>query len=167
MRRCIIGLLVVVLAALTGCGNDSDSDTNSEPDQPASPTAATLSPVLIHLQQDYEALRSAQQTITDIWDGLATGQQVQCGEYPAVLNPRDISDEGDSSFTELADHLRRAAVETERAVNLWQAECLNPRANPSSDVIDQGRLASRAAGDALRAAETLLDSIQGRDQDTE
>lgn len=144
----VIGLLGIIL---TACGKD-------KPDTPP-PTGetVTLSPIVrAHLQEDYETLLAAQQAIAAIWDGLATGKQVQCGDYPRVPNPEDISTEGDSAFDPVVETLRRAAIETGKAVNLWRAECQKSRTNPSPDVIDQGRLASRAAGDALREAESMF-----------
>lgn len=143
----VIGLMGIIL---TACGKD-------EPDTPP-PTGetATLSSVSAHLQEDYETLLAAQQAIAAIWDGLATGKQVQCGDYPRVPNPEDISTEGDSTVEPVVETLRRAAIETEKAVNLWRAECQKSRTNPSPDIIDQGRLASRAAGDALREAGSMF-----------
>jgi hypothetical protein len=120
---------------------------------------------LVDLQRDYEQISEAQTQILSVWENLATNEQVQCGEYPTVLNPNDIAtDKGsgdDSDYAPLADLLRSAAIDTAHAIDLWQAECLNPRAVIPPDVINEGRLAARAAGDALREAETQLGPIQG------
>lgn len=147
MRRswAILGLLLVFLAA---CEN-KDSPDDFATKTPTDTQFGTLSPVYIHLQQDYERLDLAHSTITEIWEGLAAGEQVQCGEYPEVPAPEGISSEGEAAFDELAALIRRAAIETRQAVNLWQAECNNPRATPANDVISEGLLAARIAGDTL------------------
>lgn len=171
LRRLKVALILTLVGLLlVACGDDGGDSSPSEDTPPGTsalgedggpiPADTTLSPVLVHLQRDYEALLTAQETIATIWDNLATGEQVQCGDYPDVFPPEDVSDEGDLAYENLVATLRSAAIEIERAVNLWQTECLNPRANPPPDVINEGRLASRAAGDALREAEAMLGAIQ-------
>jgi hypothetical protein len=151
----IVGALALLLAA---CGGDSNSSDKHTP-VPTATTPPTLSPALANLRRDYQALSAAQQAIGTVWENLATGQQAQCGTYPDVLSPDSISAEGDSTYEPLAQLLRRAAIATDQAVTLWRAECDKERQNPPPDVIDQGRLAARAAGDALREAGTLLAAI--------
>jgi hypothetical protein len=139
MRRITLILLVFILAA---CGGDSgDKSNNQKNETPATgePAPGTLSPVILALQQDYESLHESQQAIGKIWEDLAANQDVQCGSYPPP-----------------ADLLRRAAIDIDHAIAVWKAECANPRRTPPPDVIDEGRLAARSAGDALRQAETLL-----------
>jgi hypothetical protein len=157
--RAILGLMMLVLAA---CGDDGSPPPESTPDVTETPpTTATLSPVLVALQRDYERISASQAAILTIWEDLATDSQVQCGSYPAIISPEGISAEGDAAYTGLADLLRGAALDTAHAIELWQAECLNPRAVIPPDVIDEGRFAARSAGDTLREAQTLLEAIQG------
>lgn len=154
IRWFILGLLVAGLAA---CGSSDDSKNDNQGKTP--PTTTGL-PTLPTLQQQYAALREAQQVIGQIWENLATGKEAQCGDYPDVINPVTISAGSDETLQPLADKLYRAAVSLNQAVDLWKSECLKPRANPSPDVIDQGRLAARAAGDALNEAEDELTALQ-------
>jgi hypothetical protein len=152
MRWVTLILLVFILAA---CGGDSNNKKDETP--PTGESApGTLSPVILALQQDYESLHESQQAIGKIWEDLAANQDVQCGSYPDVLSPEAISAEGDAAYQPLADLLRRAAINIDHAIAVWKAECANPRRTPPPDVIDEGRLAARSAGDALREAETLL-----------
>jgi hypothetical protein len=155
MRWVRLILLVLVLAA---CGTDDDTQSTPPPDDELAP--ATLRPVIVDLQQDYESLRVAQQAISDVWEKLAANQEVQCGSYPDVLSPDAISAGDDSAYQPLADALRRAAMDIDHAVAIWKAECANPRRFPPPDVINEGRLSARSAGDGLREAETLLAEIQ-------
>jgi hypothetical protein len=158
MRWITLILLMLVLAA---CGSDDDKPSTPQPDDNGNGSApATLAPVVVDLQQDYESLRVAQQAIGDVWEKLAADQEVQCGSYPDVLSPDAISAGDDSAYQPLADALRRAAMDIDHAVSIWKAECANPRRFPPPDVINEGRLAARSAGDALREAETLLAEIQ-------
>lgn len=157
--RAILGFMMLVLAA---CGGDTSSPPESTPDVTETPpTSATLSPVLVALQRDYERISESQAAILTVWEDLAADSQVQCGTYPEMVSPEGISAEGDAAYTELANLLRSAALDTAHAIELWQAECLNPRAVIPPDVIDEGRLAARSAGDALHEAQTLLEAIQG------
>jgi hypothetical protein len=158
MRRILYILLALALVA---CGDDRDKDNHNEkPENTSSPSSATLSPALVDLQQDYESLRESYQAISEIWDKLATNQTMQCGNDPAVLSPEAISAGDDPTYQPLADLLRRAAIDLDHSLTVWKAECINPRQNPSPDVINEGRLAAGSAGDALREAETLLADIQ-------
>jgi hypothetical protein len=77
-----------------------------------------------------------------------------------VLSPEAISAGGDPAYQPLADLLRSAASDLDHALSVWKAECANPRRMPPPDVIDEGRLAARAAGDALKEAEPLLAELQ-------
>lgn len=154
-------LYVLLIVALVACGGDDSNPKKDNPTATSEPAPATLSPVIIDLQQDYESLRDSQQAIGEIWEKLASNQEVPCGDYPAVLSPDAISTGGDPAYQPLADLLRRAAIDIDHAVTVWRAECANPRRFPSPDVIDEGRLAARAAEDTLREAETLLADIQG------
>jgi hypothetical protein len=139
---------------LTACGDDESPTKTPEETSPA-----TLSPVYLHLQQDYERLDTAHTAITTIWEGLAAGEDAQCGDYPDMPAPDSITSEGETAFDDLAGLLRQAAIDTQKAVDLWRAECQNPRTTPSNSVISDGLLAARTAGDALEAAqEILLDS---------
>jgi hypothetical protein len=160
MRWMALFLLVVVLAA---CGSGSHDKSNGKKDEipPTDELApGTLSPVRLALQQDYESLHESQQAIGKIWEDLAANQEVPCGSYPDVLSPDAISAEDDPAYQPLADLLRRAAIDIDHAIAVWKAECANPRQMPPPDVINEGRLAARSAGDALREAETLLADTQ-------
>jgi hypothetical protein len=157
MRRMMFVLLVFVLAACGGKQTDQKA-TNTPPPSDLAP--ATLSPVIVELQQDYEALLGSQQAVSEIWDKLAANQEVQCGNYPVVLSPETISAAVDPALQPLADLLRSAASDLDHALTAWKAECANPRRMPPPDVINEGRLAARAAGDALNEAAPLLAEFQ-------
>jgi hypothetical protein len=160
MRWMTLILLVVVLAACGGGSNDKSNDKKDDTSPTGEPSPGTLSPVILDLQQDYESLHESQQAIGKIWEDLAANQEVQCGSYPDVLSPDTISAGDDPAYQPLADLLRRAAIDIDHAIAVWKAECANPRQMPPPDVIDEGRLAARSAGDALRRAETLLADMQ-------
>jgi len=153
-------LLAILLACILAACGDEETDRSTDRPSNATPENATISPVIVHLQRDYESLLTAQSAISEIWEQLADGQQVQCGQYPEVLAPESISAEDDPSLQPLADILHTAAIATEHAVQLWQAECRQPRQNPPPDVLSEGLLAVRSAGDALKEAEPLLTGIQ-------
>ncbi len=157
MRWIALILLVLTLAACGGKGSDEKPTKTPSPNDLA---PATQSPVMADLQRDYEALSGAQQAVSEIWDKLAANQEVQCGNYPDVLSPEAISAADDPAYQPLADLLRSAAVDIAHALAVWKAECSNPRRMPPPDVIDEGRLAARAAGDALKEAETLLAELR-------
>lgn len=150
LRRFYGFALVLFVFSLSACGG------SSHPKNTPVPLTTTPSTVLPDLRQKYEALGKSQQAIAQVWENLATGQQARCGEYPEVINPATVSAGGDTALEPLAELLHRAAVDIDQAVSLWKGECLKPRANPSPDVINQGRLAARAAGDALKQAGELL-----------
>ena len=160
----VLSLFICLVLGCAACNNtDSSSDESNSSPTPQSTTApaTTLSPVLVDLQHDYEQISESQAAILKIWDDLAANKQVQCGDYPTILSPEAISAEEDSAYTMLADLLRSAAIDTAHAIDLWRAECLNSRAIIPPDVIDEGRLITRSAGDALRKAQPQLGDIQG------
>jgi hypothetical protein len=161
MRKLILAISLFALI-LTACGDDSSPDEPEPTATPAATVVPTLSPVLVDLQRDYERISESQAAILKIWEDLAANEQVQCGDYPTVLMPEDISSGADSVYASLVDLLRSAAIDTAHAIDLWQAECLNPRTIIPPDVINEGRLAARSAGDALREAQTQLGTIQER-----
>ncbi len=151
-----LGLLMVWLAACGEATNPAPTVTPwRQPTRPA-PTFATQSPALLDLQRDYEALVTAHQALSAIWEGLARGTAVRCGTLPQVPDPAGISVPDDSTYRDLATTLRQAAIELTRSRALWQAECSTPRPQPLPQVVQEGLLAVRAAGDALRQAEMLL-----------
>ena len=127
MRRMMFVLLVLTLAACGSKQTDPKATSTPPPDDLA---PATLSPVIVELQQDYEALLGSQQAISDIWDKLAANQEVQCGNYPDVLSVETISAAGDPTYQPLADLLRSAASDLDHALAVWKAECANPRRIP-------------------------------------
>jgi len=147
------------MVVLAGCGKETNPAPTATPrlqSTPPAPTFSTQSPLLLDLQHDYEALVTAHQTLSAIWEGLARGAAVRCGTLPQVPNPAGISVTDDPTYRDLAESLRQAAIELTRSRDLWQAECATPRPQPPPQVIQQGLLAVRAAGDALRKAESLL-----------
>lgn len=154
----LIASLLCALA-LAACG---DSDSNDTPDTPTDTPASTSVPVITivpsypRLQSQYEALTAAHQAAAAIWEGLASGQQVQCGEPVEVPAPESITIPDDPALADIGEYLRAAAIDLDRAAGLWQAECNHPREVIPPETINEGRIAVRAAGDALRAAETRL-----------
>lgn len=168
LSRLRLRLFGCVLAlTLAACGGD-DAAPSPPPEiapqetqtLPYTAPFATLSPVLVGLQRDYEALSVAHDSLTRIWEGLARGEQVRCGELPFVSDPAGISDQDQSDYASLATLLRRAAIDLIRSRQLWQAECATTRPNPPSSVINEGLLAVRGAGDSLREAGPLLSAVQ-------
>ncbi len=149
------GLVITLVAA---CGTDSKPPAPA-PSDTAPPPSATLSPSLVRLQRAYEMLSESQKSINAVWEGLAHGEEIQCGASLDALQPENITSD-DSAYDPLVSTLRQAAVSINQAVDLWQAECANPRPTIPASVIDQGRLAVRAADDALKEADNLLGSIQ-------
>ncbi len=166
--RCKLwGFGCVLALTIAACGGESNAPASPPaitPPGAATPpyTApfATLSPVLLSLQRDYEALSAAHYSLSRIWEGLARGEQVRCGAYPPVTDPAGISDHGETDYANLAALLRRVAIDLTRARQLWQAECATARQVPPSSVISEGLLAVRGAGDALREAAPLLAAVQ-------
>jgi hypothetical protein len=158
MRR--LWFLICLAMIASACDtDDAPPPTREEPATTAPQPASTLSPVLVDLQRDFEALQASHQAIMQVWESLAAGEQVTCGDYPAVLPPDGIS-AADPDYEELAARLRRAAIDIEQAVTLWRAECANPRSIPAPVAINEGRLAARTAEDSLRSAANLLAGIQ-------
>jgi len=158
-----IAVSCVLILALVACGHEPHqpppaSPTASPLEQPAvdTPPFPTLSPTLLDLQRDYEALTAAHQVLSTIWEGLARGESARCGTLPTVPDPAGISAADDSPYTDIAAALRQAAIELTRSSELWQAECATPRRQPPPTVINKGLLAVRAAGDALRQASASL-----------
>ncbi len=159
---CLIVLSLLVLAA---CGSHKEKPKGEQTptrtiatEAPAGDSPSTRSPVYDRLRRDYESLRTSHQAISAVWEALADNQQVQCGTYPEVLNPDSIQADSDAAAQELSGLLRRAAIGIDQAVELWKAECLNPRSNPSPDVIQEGLTITRTVGDALDQAQALLSS---------
>jgi hypothetical protein len=154
MRGWMFIFLVLVLAA---CGDKSE-DKKDVP--PTMPSLATQSPVLVHLQRDYESLRESHQAISDVFEALNALEQVQCGTYPEMLGPESISAENDPVYESLAETLDQAAIAIEEAVTVWQMECERPGGRVDAATIRSGVLITRAAGDRLDEAETMLTAIQ-------
>lgn len=162
--RTICGVCLAGSLVLAACGEQRTLPRTPSPLVPLpSPTLdalsfPTLSPVLLDLQHDYEALVTAHQDLSAIWEGLARGSAARCGALPFVPDPAGIGTADDLTYRDLAETLRQAAVELTRSRELWQAECASPRPQPPPQVINEGLLAVRAAGDALRKAASTLPS---------
>jgi len=162
-RAAFAVLLALILAA--ACERNADDRRSTPPlsattTPPSHPAVATQPPALVHLQQDYEQLSKARRTMSDIWEGLASGKSVRCGNYPEVPSPSGITDEGDVTYSHLAATLRDAAIALNQSITLWKAECSSPRPNPSPERINEGRLSTRRAGDLLGEASQLLSAIR-------
>ncbi len=151
MRYLLLFILLALI--LIACGGDSEDEENAilstltptAEDQ----SAPTLDPALREtLEFQYEALRQSQEQIETVWQDLQAGQPVSCTTIVEVNVPPEAVTGMDALF--------RAAVEIDRAVGLWEAECQNPRPHPPPEIIDQGLRAALAAGDALRDAEAIL-----------
>ncbi|MCD4685472.1 MAG: hypothetical protein K8S97_06015 [Anaerolineae bacterium] len=162
----LIGLSLLLLG-LEGCGNDNDSG-NGDADNEAPETAPVTdeaAPAIdpadrAQVQTQYESLTTAQQTLADIWRGVWDGEEVPCDTaLPPLLNPESITQFTDPPLSEIAVLLRRAAIELDRAMTLWTVECESPRNLPPVDIAREGRDKTLFAGDALREAQTLLDTL--------
>jgi len=158
-RRFWIPALLILLI-LTGCGGEDENNKPSNPTPEITPTTeieVTPAPTLSdterqQLEVSYSVLSEAHTQIEGIWTDLQAGQSVEC---TTPLNPQ-ISPDALTGADVISQTLQQAAIEIETAVNLWQAECQNPRPQPPADVIDRGVRAALAAGQALEAASELL-----------
>lgn len=162
---CLLLLAGFIGSMLFGCGLASEGNGARQPSPTQTPSETatvppTESPVRLRLQSQYERLTESQRAILSVWENLAVGGEVRCGEVPDVPAPASISANGDAAYETLAALLRRAAIETEQSVHLWQTECTNPRPVPPPGVIREGRLAASAAGDALAEAQGLLQEAE-------
>jgi len=153
-RLKVTGWLLIV-CMITAC-------TSEEPKKTPVPatTTATATPfvtpelpvdVRLAIEPLYENLWQAYQQMSATWEGLAAGEQSQCGTAYTGLAPEMISGEHN-----LYQTLRQAAIDLEEAAQLWQAECENPRSNVPQNIIDQGVLHVRAANDKLILIEEAL-----------
>jgi hypothetical protein len=162
--------LVIVVVMIGACGGDDEENGDGEirpqnDEQPSptliltqeAPTEQTLTEEFApskrrQLEQQYETLRQAQAAINNVWTDLQQGQEVACStEIPLTIAPGAITDEDIVS-----QNLRQAAVSIERSMNLWEAECQNPREVIPPEVINEGWLAAQSAADALGRAEDGL-----------
>ncbi|MCQ3932303.1 MAG: hypothetical protein DPW16_17780 [Chloroflexi bacterium] len=159
MRRIWIPALLILLL-LSACGDDKPTDDQSTSTPEAAPTVeieVTLFPTLTdelreQLESTYSVLSEAQAQIEKVWSDLQAGRTVECAaELKPQISPDALSSDDSISLT-----LQQAAIEVQTAVNLWQAECQNPRPQPPPEVIDRGIRAALAAGTALDAASASL-----------
>lgn len=149
--------LIILVAAACGSRDERPPTRTSTPAPvPTVEPPAISFEELQQLERHYSALRNAHNALSMIWEGLASGQQIQCSELPVFPAPEAIASGDDSSEPSAGSTLRSAAIELDQASRLWRAECANPRATIPADIIDRGRMATRAAGDALQQAHALL-----------
>lgn len=149
-----IMLLILILAA---CADSRAEHTPQPPPLTATPTIPPTDPeALAQLQQQHARLKASHGQVAAIWEALAVGQNVPCSAPLQTVDPASVTLLDDPVLHETSALLRDAAVDLNQAANLWRAECTHPRTTIPADVIDRGRLASRAAGAALSEAERLL-----------
>lgn len=153
-------VFTLVLITVAACGKDDNTSDPAPTDTPA-PTATSQATAMPseerqRLERQYSTLNAAYTELSSLWEGLASGQQIQCAAPPEFPAPEEIAVSDSADGSSVNDYLRSAAIELEQASRLWITECANPRTTIPPDIIDQGRLATRAAGDALRQVETLL-----------
>jgi len=167
-RMMIVFLFAAALAVLAACGSDQDDN----PDRPVStstPTAAspaaTLSPVLVSLQRDYEQLQQSHREIAAVWNGIDQGVNVSCAETTLTLpvGPEAIDVQAAGEYEQAARLLRDAAIRLDDARALWVQECSLTRTVIPPDVIRDGVSATRDAGRLLDEAQAFLATIQGGD----
>ncbi|WP_119072503.1 hypothetical protein [Aggregatilinea lenta] len=165
MQRWRVMIVIGLVGLLAACGSSSEGDglraTNTPAITPTPTAPPTASPIGLRLQAQYETLSAAQESILAVWESLANGETVQCGDYPAVPDPASISAAGETHYEAQAALLRRAAIDTGQAVSLWQAECSSARSAPAPETIREARLAASSAGDALSEAVQLDDPGTG------
>ncbi|MBL1136894.1 MAG: hypothetical protein HND46_16430 [Chloroflexi bacterium] len=159
MRRIWIRTLLIILI-LSACGDEKPTDDKSKSTPETAPTVeieVTPFPTLTdelreQLESTYSVLSEVQAQIETVWSDLQAGRTVDC----AAALKQQISPDALSSDDPISLILQQAAIEVQTAVNLWQAECQNPRPQPPPDVIDRGIRAALAAGTALDAASVAL-----------
>lgn len=153
MRR-ICALLIMLM--LSACGDNTSNDDKPESTPASTPTIeieATPFPIMTDAQREQlesttSILSEAQAQIEAVWSDLQAGRAVDCAaELKPQISPDALTSDDPISLT-----LQQAAIEIQTAVNLWQAECQNPRSQPPPNVIDRGIRAALAAGTALDAA---------------
>jgi len=106
---------------------------------------------LLELEAPYEELRQLHAQLSDIWEGLAQGELQTCSLIDISISPAQFSD-----AVSPERELRQATLELQAAALLWETECQRPRENIPQEVISEGVLIVRAAGDALFIVEVAL-----------
>lgn len=151
---------LLILLLLSACGDDRPTDDQPKSTPATAPTVeieVTPFPTLTdelreQLESTYSVLSEAQAQIETVWSDLQAGRTVECAaELKPQMSPDALVGDDPISLT-----LQQAAIEVQAAVNLWQAECQNPRPQPPPEVIDRGIRAALAAGTALDAASVAL-----------
>lgn len=154
MKLIWIGLL---LLALVACESADDGDNNNDEDTNPTDVATAVGvpelPTDLRLQSEtqYEQLRQTHSAISVVWEDLADGETAECGAVYDTLEPQVFSDEHP-----VQSALRDATLEINAAVDLWEQECQNPRADVPQTLINDALLIVRAAGVALTDAESYL-----------
>ncbi|NDJ76568.1 MAG: hypothetical protein GYB65_09950 [Chloroflexi bacterium] len=192
MKRWVYLVVVfLMLLLLAACGRDSDDDTDDSlsltpspngdttgDDKVDSPDAlgevdvsdqeASLSQLdrqeLAALQRDYELLDEDLDTISSIWEIIASGEGgAACEPQPERKRPSEaitsVSD--DSPNIALANTLQAAAIATDEAFERWRQECTIDSEVipiPEAQAILNGSIAD--ARRHLDAAQTMLSDIQ-------
>ena len=154
----VMPFFVSFLIVISACTSSDEQDKAASPTSTPAVTGTSDFDIneRLELEAQYEQLRQLQSQISEVWENLKAGETAQCGIDYEILAPESILRE-----SELESDLRIAAGELRDAVNLWLEECDNQRETVPPDVIDRGVLMVRAAGDALNAAEDILNGEQG------
>lgn len=149
--------------SMTACDSQDKTDTDTQPApptgtlaiegiEPSSPPPTIALEIRSTLESNYDALRTAQVAIYEVWSALQENEAVSCSEeLPFLLNPQEVNGED-----EISAKLYAAALQLQDAYRLWTAECADPRSQPPADVIGNGLRAALSADTHLNDAETLL-----------
>jgi hypothetical protein len=152
MTRAVLFSSLMFLAFLaTACTGEAETPPPThEQIAPSPPPTLDLNRRLAW-EEALESLRQLEARLSELWETLATGGTVACGEdYPLS----DINQWGGDFPVEV--HLATAAQALNRAIELWLLECNQPRPQVPPEIIGAARLQLKAAQDALSQAEGAL-----------
>lgn len=151
----IYAMAVICLLLLSACGaNGTGAVTPDAGSTPQTALAPTLG-LTQRLQREAQLgdLRVAQAQIEAVWRDLSEGRAVSCATELEQRPSPSIFDDSDDA---VATALYQSSMALERAVQLWQVECNNPRTVPSGDIVSRGLGAALEAKIALEDAQDLL-----------